>query len=67
MKELTYLLYIILWEGSLMYGAYKICFEMNYSKWFLVLFVALSTAAYKPNEWIHGLNSRKHSIESEGK
>jgi len=54
MKEITYLIYICLWEGSLLYGGYKVCFEMDYSKWFLALFIFLSALAYHPSQWIHG-------------
>ena len=60
MKSLTYLIYIIFWEGALLYGAYDLVFVKGGSNWLLLLFIWLSTKAYKPNLWIYNKEKAKN-------
>lgn len=57
MKAVTYLIYIVLYEGFVLGGTSYVVFALGHSGWWLVLAVVMSTAAYKPAEWIHGVRS----------
>ena len=54
MKELTYLIYIVLWEAFVIGGCAYLVFWLGASGWWFILAVVLSGAAYTPNRWIHG-------------
>ena len=51
MKILTYLIYIILWEGFILGGCAYIVFWKGFSGWWFLLAGLLSSAAYKPSAW----------------
>lgn len=51
MKYLTYLIYILLWEGFILGGAWYAVFILNHSGWWFLLAVLMSAAAYKPKDW----------------
>lgn len=55
MKAVTYFIYIVLWEFFLFGGVTYLVLEKNYSAWRYALAVFLSTAAYSPEQWIHGI------------
>lgn len=48
---ITYLIYIIFWEGLLFGGCGYVVFILNYSGWWFVLAFVLSTCAYTPKKW----------------
>lgn len=52
MKYLTYLIYILLWEGFVFGGAGYAVFILQRSGWWFLLAVLLSGAAYKPEDWL---------------
>lgn len=54
MREITYLIYIIFWEGMLFIGTGYIVFWLDYSGWWFLLAVFLGAGAYSPLKWIHG-------------
>ena len=54
MRALTYLIYIVLWEGMIIVGAGYVVFVLDYSGWWFALALLLSASAYKPTTWIHG-------------
>lgn len=54
MKALTYLIYILLYEGFVLGGAAYVVFVLDRSGWWLALGILLGSAAYKPEKWIHG-------------
>lgn len=51
MKALTYLIYIVLWEGLCIGGAAYITIWRGCSGWWWLLALLLSGAAYKPKDW----------------
>lgn len=53
MKEITYLIYIILWEGMIFGGTGYAVFAMDKSGWWFALAVFIGASAYKPTQWIH--------------
>ena len=55
MKELTYLIYIVLWEGLIFGGIGYAVFEMGHSGWWFLLAMFLGGLAYPPERWIHGV------------
>ena len=54
MREVTYLIYIILWEGFIFGGSGYVVFVMNNSGWWMLAAVAVASMAYSPLKWIHG-------------
>lgn len=52
MKYLTYLIYILLWEGFVLGSAWYAVFILQRSGWWFLLAVLLSAAAYKPSAWL---------------
>ena len=54
MKAVTYLIYIVLWEGLIFGGTGYAVFVLDYSGWWFALAIFMSSLAYKPNTWIHG-------------
>jgi hypothetical protein len=59
MREATYLIYIILWEGLIYGGAGYVVFGLNNSGWWMLAAVIVSMAAYSPLKWIHGIEPPK--------
>jgi hypothetical protein len=53
-RELTYLIYIVLWEGMIYGGTGYAVFVLDRSGWWFALAVPLSFCAYHPLKWIHG-------------
>lgn len=48
---ITYMLYIIAWEGLVIGGFGYVVFGLNRSGWWMLLAVLLGGAAYSPKEW----------------
>lgn len=59
MRALTYLIYILLWEGFVWGGTAYLVFAMDYSGWWFLLAWALSSSAYRPSHWIHGIQKEE--------
>lgn len=57
MKSLTYLIYIIFWEGLIFGGTGYAVFVLDRSGWWFVLATLLGGMAYSPLKWIHGQRS----------
>ena len=57
MKYLTYLIYIIFWEGMVLGGTGYAVFVLNHSGWWILAAVAIGGCAYSPLKWIHGKES----------
>lgn len=51
MKHVTYLLYLVLWEGFIFGGCAYVVFWKDASPLWFVLAVLLSAAAYSPEKW----------------
>ena len=56
--QITYLIYIIIYESLVLGGCGYVVFGLGYSGWWFVLAVVLSGEAYKPKQW-RRLNSKK--------
>ena len=54
MREVTYLIYIILWEGLVLGGAGYAVFVLDRSAWWMLVAVVIGGCAYSPTKWIHG-------------
>jgi hypothetical protein len=54
MKYLTYLIYIVLWEGLIFGGTGYAVFILNRSGWWFALAVFVGSMAFSPLKWIHG-------------
>lgn len=54
MAYLTYLIYIICWEGLVFIGTGYAVFILGFSGWWFALAVFLGFCAYSPRKWIHG-------------
>lgn len=61
MKEITYLIYILLWETMIFGGTGYAVFVLDRSGWWFVLAVFLGTCAYSPLKWIHGKSEKEES------
>lgn len=48
---ITYLVYIIFWEGLVIGGCSYIVFIKGYSGYWFLLAIFFSTAAYSPQKW----------------
>ena len=57
MKYLTYLIYIVLFEGMVLGGTGYAVFVAGFSGWWFLLAIYVSAHAYSPAKWIHGLNN----------
>lgn len=54
MREITYLIYIILWEGMIFGGIGYAVFALNHSGWWVLAAVMIGGCAYTPERWIYG-------------
>jgi hypothetical protein len=54
MKEITYLIYIIVWELLIFGGIGYAVFVLGHSGWWFVMAFFLGASAYSPMKWIHG-------------
>lgn len=54
MRALTFLIYIILWDGSILAGTTYLVFWMNESGWWYLLAMVLMSTSFKPGSWIYG-------------
>ena len=52
--SVTYLIYIVFWETLVLGGIGYAVFAMEFSGWWFLLGLVLSSAAYRPEQWIHG-------------
>ena len=48
---ITYLIYILLWEGVVLGGCGYIVFGLGYSGWWFLLALYMSGSAYSPEKW----------------
>jgi len=55
MKSLTYLIYILSYEGAVLGGCWYAVFILNQSGWWFVVAALFSACAYGPMKWIHGV------------
>ena len=53
-KYLTYLIYIVLWEGLVYGGIGYAVFALGFSGWWMLAAVCIGSMAYSPMKWIHG-------------
>ena len=51
MKYITFLIYIILWDGSILVGTFYATFVLGYSGWWWLLAVYLGRASFKPHHF----------------
>ena len=51
MKSLTYLIYIILWEGFVLGGTVYLVGWMGWNPAWIILALILSASAYTPSKW----------------
>jgi hypothetical protein len=58
MREVTYLIYIILWEGLIFGGAGYVVFGLGHSGWWILAAMVISAFAYTPGKWIHGIKEK---------
>lgn len=54
MREITYLIYIVFWEGMIFGGAGYAVFGLGHSGWWMLAAAFLGGMAYSPLKWIHG-------------
>jgi hypothetical protein len=52
MRYLTYLIYIIFWEGMLFGGTGYAVFVLNHSGWWFALAILLGGLCFKPSHWM---------------
>jgi hypothetical protein len=55
---ITYLFYIVFYEGMILGGCAYVVFFLNRSGWWFLLAVLLSGAAYSPAKWHRLLTSK---------
>jgi hypothetical protein len=53
-KCVTYLIYIIFWEGLIFGGTGYAVFHLGHSGWWMLAAVIIGGCAYSPLKWIHG-------------
>ena len=58
MREITYLIYIILWEGLIFGGTGYVVFWLNHSGWWFLAAAVIGGMAYSPLKWIHGVDPK---------
>ena len=56
MKYITYLIYIVLWEGLIFGGAGYAVFWLGHSGWWMLAALVIGGMAYSPTKWIHGVD-----------
>lgn len=54
MKYLTYLIYVLAYEGLVLGGTGYAVFVLNHSGWWWLLAVILSCGVTPPGKWIYG-------------
>lgn len=54
MREITYLIYIIIWECLIFGGTGYVVFWLDNSGWWFLLAIVIGGMAYHPLQWIHG-------------
>lgn len=57
MREVTYLIYIILWEAMIFGGTGYVVFMLDHSGWWFLLALVIASCAYTPERWIHGVKT----------
>lgn len=58
MREITYLIYILCWEGLIFGGAGYAVFWLDRSGWWFLAALIIGGCAYSPLKWIHGKESK---------
>ena len=51
MRYIAFLLYIVLWDGGVLYGTFYATFILGHSGWWWVLAVFLMTVSFKPRHF----------------
>lgn len=54
MRYVTYLIYLIFWEGMVFGGIGYAVFVLGHSGWWFALALLVGPMAYSPLKWIHG-------------
>lgn len=54
MNYLSYMIYIVLWEGMIFGGTGYAVFVLGHSGWWFVPAYFIGCCAYRPLQWIHG-------------
>lgn len=54
MREITYLIYIVIWESMIFGGTGYAVFVLDRSGWWFLLATLIGGCAYPPERWIHG-------------
>ena len=57
MREVTYLIYIILWKAMIFGGTGYVVFMLDHSGWWFLLALVIASCAYTPERWIHGVKT----------
>jgi hypothetical protein len=60
---ISYLIYIIIWESIAILGTGYIVFILNNSKWWMLLSILLTAAAYSPKRWNELLKNKEEIIK----
>jgi len=64
MRELTYLIYIILWEGLIFGGVGYAVFILGHSGWWVLAAVFVGGHAYPPERWMDGQKCEESKLIS---
>jgi len=63
MREITYLIYIILWETLIFGSVFYAVFNLDHSGWWILAAVLIGGQAYSPLKWIHGIDPKTDGKE----
>jgi hypothetical protein len=62
MRYLTYLIYIVLFEGLVWGGTGYAVFALDQSGWWFLLALLVSGSAYRPQTWIYDDDKSNRSV-----
>jgi len=65
MREITYLIYIILWEAMIFGGTFYAVFVLDHSAWWVLAATLIGGCAYSPLKWIHGIDNKTEDKETQ--
>lgn len=64
MREITYLIYIILWEGLIFGGVGYAVFILGHSGWWVLAALLVGGCAYTPERWMDGQKCEESKLIS---